>query len=90
MPEIQCLRCEQTTEMITEALFMGKLEEELKNNVCGICWNEWNKPGGVKTMVINEYQLNLGDENGRAALKKQMRAFFKLPDAGVEFKDYRT
>ena len=78
MPEIQCLRCEQTTEMITEALFMG------------ICWNEWNKPGGVKTMVINEYQLNLGDENGRAALKKQMRAFFKLPDAEVEFKDYRT
>ena len=90
MPEIQCLKCEQAAEMITEPLFMGKLEEELKNNVCEACWNEWNKPGGVKTMVINEYQLNLGDENGRAALKKQMRAFFKLPDAEVEFKDYRT
>ena len=48
------------------------------------------KPGGDKTMVINEYQLNLGDENGRATLKKQLRAFFKLPDAEVEFKDYRT
>ena len=90
MPEIQCLRCEQTAEMMTEPLFMGKLEDELKNSVCGTCWNEWTKPGGVKTMVINEYQLNLGDENGRAALKKQMRAFFKLPDAEVEFKDYRT
>lgn len=41
-------------------------------------------------MVINEYHLNLGDENGRATLKKQMRAFFKLPDADAEFKDYRT
>ena len=90
MAEIQCLRCEQAAEMITEPMFMGKLEEELKNNVCGVCWNEWNKPGGGKTMVINEYQLNLGDENGRAALKKQKRAFFKLPDAEVEFKDYRT
>jgi Fe-S cluster biosynthesis and repair protein YggX len=41
-------------------------------------------------MVINEYQLNLGDESGRAAIRKQLRAFFKLPDAEVEFKDYRT
>ncbi len=90
MSEIYCPKCEQTTEKMTEPLFMGKLEEEIKNNVCQACWDEWNKPGGVKTMVINEYQLNLGDENGRAALKKQMRAFFKLPDADVEFKDYRT
>lgn len=90
MSEIQCLKCEQPAEKMTEPLFMGKLEEEIKNNVCLNCWTEWNKPGGVKTMVINEYQLNLGDENGRATLKKQMRAFFKLPDADVEFKDYRT
>jgi len=90
MPQIKCLRCENTAEMMTEPLFLGKLEQEIKNNVCEACWNEWNKPGGVKTMVINEYQLNLGDENGRATLKKQMRAFFKLPDADAEFKDYRT
>ncbi len=89
MSEIHCLKCEQTAEPITDNLFMGKLEQELKANVCGNCWNEWARPGGVKTMVINEYQLNLGDENGRAALKKQMRSFFKLPDAETEFKDYR-
>ena len=40
-------------------------------------------------MVINEYQLNLGDESGRETLKKQMRAFFMLTDTDVEFKDYR-
>ena len=62
---------------------------EIKENVCQACWNEWSHPGGVKTMVINEYHLNLGDENGRETLKKQMRAFFKLPDASAEFKDYR-
>ena len=32
----------------------------------------------MKTMVINEYQLNLGDESAREMLKKQMRAFLKL------------
>ncbi len=90
MAEIQCLKCEQTVERMTEPLFLGKLEEEVKNHTCQNCWNEWNKPGGVKTMVINEYHLNLGDETGRATLKKQMRAFLKLPDAEVEFKDYRT
>lgn len=90
MPEIQCLRCEKSAEMMTEPLFMGTLEEEIKSSVCGDCWTEWNKPGGVKTMVINEYHVNLGDESGRATLKKQMRAFFKMSDAEVEFKDYRT
>lgn len=90
MTEINCLRCEQKMEKMTENLFLGKLEKEVKENVCSGCWNEWNKPGGVKTMVINEYHLNLGDESGRTTLKKQMRAFFKLPDAEVEFKDYRT
>lgn len=89
MPEITCLKCGQTAEMISENLFLGKLEKEIKKNVCSTCWNEWTRPGGVKTMVINEYQLNLGDESGRDALRKQMRAFFKLPDAETEFKDYR-
>ncbi len=90
MADIQCLKCEQTAEKMTEPLFLGKMEEEIKKNTCQACWTEWNKPGGVKTMVINEYHLNLGDENGRATLKKHMRAFLKLPDAEVEFKDYRT
>ena len=90
MSEISCLKCEKSAEMITDNLFLGKLEDEIKNNVCQECWDEWNRPGGVKTMVINEYRLNLGDENARATLKNQMRAFFKLPDANAEFKAYRT
>jgi Fe-S cluster biosynthesis and repair protein YggX len=40
-------------------------------------------------MVINEYQLNLGDENARQTLKTQMRTFLKLDDTTGEFKDYR-
>jgi len=32
----------------------------------------------VCVMVINEYQLNLGDESGRELVRKQMKAFLKL------------
>ena len=32
MSEISCLKCEKTAEMITDNLFLGKLEQEIKNN----------------------------------------------------------
>jgi len=32
----------------------------------------------MRVMVINEYQVNLGDESGRELVKKQMKAFLKL------------
>ena len=46
MSEISCLKCETTAEMMTDNLFLGKLEQEIKKNVCQNCWNEWNGPGG--------------------------------------------
>lgn len=89
MAQIHCRKCDKDAEAITDNLFMGKLEEEIKQKVCQTCWNEWAGPGGTKTMVINEYQLNLGDENARQTLKTQMRTFLKLDDTTGEFKDYR-
>jgi len=35
----------------------------------------------MKVMVINEYQVNLGEESGRELVKKHMRAFLKLGEA---------
>ena len=32
----------------------------------------------MRVMVINEYQVNLGDESGRELVKKQMKAFLKI------------
>jgi len=89
MAQIHCRKCDKDSDPITDNLFMGKLEAEIKEKVCQNCWNEWAGPGGTKTMVINEYQLNLGDESARETLKKQMRAFLKLDDTDAEFKDYR-
>jgi Fe-S cluster biosynthesis and repair protein YggX len=57
---------------------MGRLESEIKANNCKPCWREWE---AMKVMVINEYQVNLGEESGRELVKKQMRAFLKLGEA---------
>ena len=35
----------------------------------------------MRVMVINEYQINLGDESGRELVRKQMKAFLKLGES---------
>ena len=75
MADVQCVTCGQAGEAITDMLFLGKLEAEIKAKVCKPCWKKWE---GMRVMVINEYQVNLGDESGRELVKKQMKAFFKL------------
>ena len=43
--------------------------------------NLLEKMGSMRVMVINEYQVNLGDENGRDLVRKQMKAFLKFGEA---------
>ena len=75
MPHVQCVTCGQSGDAITDTLFMGRLETEIKAKVCQPCWKKWE---AMRVMVINEYQVNLGDESGRELVKKQMKAFLKL------------
>lgn len=72
---VHCIKCEKDGEPITAPLFLGRLEAEIKAKICQPCWKEWE---GMRVMVINEYQINLGDESGREMVKKHMRAFLKL------------
>ena len=86
---VQCVKCGKEGEPITAALFMGRLETEIKAKVCQPCWKEWE---GMRVMVINEYQVNLGEESGRELVKKQMKAFLKLgeqTDTGKLDQNYR-
>ncbi|TLY37547.1 MAG: Fe-S cluster protector protein [Nitrospirae bacterium] len=76
MALVQCIRCANAGEEIVGPLYLGKLETEIKKSICGACWAEWVK---MRVMVINEYQVNLGDESGRALVKEQMLSFLKLP-----------
>jgi len=75
MPDVACVTCGQTGEAITTPLFLGKLETEIKEKVCLGCWKKWES---MRVMVINEYQVNLGDESGRELVRKQMKAFLKI------------
>ena len=89
MADVQCVTCGQAGETITDTLFMGKLESEIKAKVCKPCWKKWE---GMRVMVINEYQVNLGEESGRELVKKQMKAFLKLgeqTDTGKLDQNYR-
>ncbi|MBM4122651.1 MAG: Fe-S cluster protector protein [Nitrospira sp.] len=75
---VSCVKCGKEGEPITDTLFMGKLEAEIKAKVCKGCWKQWE---GMRVMVINEYQVNLGEESGRDLVKKQMKAFLNLGEA---------
>jgi Fe-S cluster biosynthesis and repair protein YggX len=77
MTQVQCAKCGKPGEPITDNLFMGRLEAEIKEKICKDCWKQWE---GMRVMVINEYQVNLGEESGRELVKKQMRAFLNLGD----------
>ena len=76
MDQVQCVRCGNLGDPINEPLYLGKLETSVKSSICAACWGEWVK---MRVMVINEYQVNLGDESGRALVKEQMLSFLKLP-----------
>ncbi len=75
--QVQCVKCKKAGEAITDPIFMGKLEAEIKSKICKACWKEWE---GMRVMVINEYQVNLGEESGRELVKKHMRSFLNLGD----------
>ncbi len=76
MAQVQCVRCGNLGDAIVEPIYLGKLEPHVKANICAACWAEWVK---MRVMVINEYQVNLGDESGRTLVREQMLAFLKLP-----------
>ncbi len=73
--QVQCITCGNAGEPITDPIFMGRLESDIKSKVCKACWKKWE---GMRVMVINEYRMNLGDESGRETLKQHMRSFLKI------------
>ena len=54
---------------------MYAIRSYYESKVCKSCWKKWES---MRVMVINEYQVNLGDESGRELVKKQMKAFLKI------------
>lgn len=59
--------------------FAGELGKEIYEKVSKEAWNDWQDNMMIK--IINEYRLNMADEEQYKVLLKQMRAFLELDTA---------
>ena len=75
MAEVTCTRCRQTAEKLEKPPIRGKIGQEIFDNVCKGCWDEW---AAGEIMLINEYRLNLADPEHRKMLYQHMHQFFSL------------
>lgn len=70
-----CARCGQANERIQHAPWPGELGQQVVENICASCWQEWM---GVQTKLINEYRLNVLEPEHAKVLKEQMQVFLGL------------
>lgn len=75
MADVQCKKCGKTAEAAQGVAYGGALGDEIKNNICNQCWNEWM---GQSIKIINELRLNLRDAYSRDMLVKYMKEFLNL------------
>ena len=73
--EVKCLRCGNQREQASDVLYGGKLGETIRNNVCSICWAEWQD---MEMKIINENRINFSDPNHRSFVAQKMKEFLNL------------
>jgi len=79
MRRVLCSKFKETLDGLSELPFPGELGKEIYKSVSDDAWNEWLSR---QTMIINEYKLDLSEENDRELLKDQMKVFLGLKEAG--------
>jgi Fe-S cluster biosynthesis and repair protein YggX len=75
MSETQTIYCEkhkQNAPALKFAPLPGEAGNRIRNAICGECWQDWIKR---QTMFINEYRLNLLDDEAKNFLKEQREKF---------------
>ncbi|MBM3897550.1 MAG: Fe-S cluster protector protein [Thaumarchaeota archaeon] len=73
--KVKCLRCGNQREQAADVLYGGKIGEIIRNNVCTICWAEWQD---MEMKMINEYRINFSDPNHRSFIGQKMKEFLNL------------
>ena len=74
-----CKKLGKEAEGLDKPPFADQLGEEIFNNVSQEAWDIWTNQMMVR--VINEYRLNLAEEEQHAVFIKEMRNFFNLSDS---------
>lgn len=75
MNTITCCRCRQQRSAAEEVPYRGELGEQIRRQVCGPCWAEWQQ---AEVIVINELRLDFMDPRSHDILVQQMREFLGL------------
>jgi len=72
---ISCTRCRQPRTPVEEVPYSGELGEQIRRQVCGTCWSEWQQ---AEVIVINELRLDFMDPRSHDILLQHMREFLGL------------
>ena len=81
MATVECGRCDETKEHLTEPPVGGELGDTIVQRICADCWGEWRE---TSARLINHYGLNLGDSAHRQKLRSAMKEFLKLEDSPAQ------
>ena len=73
---IQCKKCEKEADQPNDLIYQGNLRQEIMNNTCIDCWNEWQNDMEIK--VMNEHRVDLSNTEHREFMVKKMREFLNL------------
>ena len=80
MSTVNCVKMNKVLEALTRAPYPGELGQRILANVSKLGWQTWLDH---QTMLINENNLNMLDEQAQSYLKVQMEKFF-FTDEGAD------
>jgi Fe-S cluster biosynthesis and repair protein YggX len=70
---VHCCKLKEDAEALSTPPFPGALGQRIFNEVSKKAWKMWLTH---KTMLINEYHLNLMEAKSRDFLKEEMQKYF--------------
>lgn len=79
---VKCKKLEKELPGLEKAPFDDELGQDIYNNISAEAWKLWNDDLMIK--IINEYRLNLAEEEHFGVLIKQMKAFLNLEEGSGE------
>jgi len=81
LARVTCSRCGNVKEGLQEAPFDNRLGNQILEQICQDCWQEWV---GQQLMLMNEYRLDPMNEEHSRFLDEEMSKFFQLSEDDSE------
>lgn len=72
VPVVLCRKLGRELPALTRTPWPGELGERIRAEISAEAWAGWKEHA---KMLVNEYRLNLGSEEGRTFITAQMKAY---------------